>query len=92
MLSPISIGIALSMAAAGSTAGSSTHTQMCGALKHHLLGDEHLVHDWFRKTIPDLKGGDPSVQLLIANSLWAGVDVKAAYQEVFLSEVYLREP
>ena len=52
MLSPISIGIALSMAAAGSTAGSSTHTQMCGALKHHLLGDEQLVHDWFRKTIP----------------------------------------
>ena len=50
------------------------------------------MHDWFRKTIPDLKGGDPSVQLLIANSLWAGVDVKAAYQEVFLSEVYLREP
>ena len=92
MLSSISIGITLSMTAAGSTAGNSTHTQMCGALKHHLLGDEQLVHDWFRKTIPDLKGGDPIVQLLIVNSLWSGVDVKTAYQEVFLSEVYLREP
>ena len=92
VLSPASIAIALAMAAAGATSDSSTHTQMREALRHSLLGDETVVHEWFRKLIPDLKGADPKVELMVANSLWAAGDVKDAYAEVckqvFLSDVF----
>ena len=56
------------------------------------VGDEPAVHEWFQKIIPDIKGTDPKMELLIANSLWAAADVKGAFadvcKEVFLSEVY----
>jgi hypothetical protein len=77
---------------AGSTAGSDTHKQMRSALRHHLLGSEADVHEWFRKVIPGLRGADPKVEVVIANSLWAGGDVKGEFsevcKEVFLSDVY----
>ena len=92
VVSPVSISVALAMAAAGSTLGSETHTQMRSALKHHLVGEEEQLHAWFQKVMPALKGADPKVQLLIANSLWAAADVKGTYSEVcknvFLSEVH----
>jgi len=50
------------------------------------------VHEWFRKIIPGLRGADPKVEVMIANSLWAGGDVKGEFsevcKEVFLSDVY----
>ena len=92
VVSPVSISVALAMAAAGSTQGSETQTQMRSALKHHLVGEEDELHAWFQKVMPALKGADPKVQLLIANSLWAAADVKGKYSEVcknvFLSEVH----
>ena len=76
----------------GSTQGSDTHNQMRSALKHQLIGDEGVVHEWFRKIIPDLRGTDPKVEVMIANSLWADGDVKGEFSEVckqvFLSDVY----
>lgn len=65
---------------------------MRSALKHQLIGDEVEVHEWFRKIIPDLRGTDPKVEVVIANSLWADGDVKGEFSEickqVFLSDVY----
>ena len=54
------------------------------ALRHSLLGDETVVHEWFRKLIPDLKGADPKVELMVANSLWAAGDVSMAVDTVRL--------
>lgn len=50
------------------------------------------MHEWFRKIIPDLRGTDPKVEVVLANSLWADGDVKGEFSEmckqVFLSDVY----
>jgi len=74
----------------------SPFVSFCPIPPHPILskvGDEATVHEWFQKIMPHLKGGgDPKVELLIANSLWAAGDVKGRYseicKEVFLSDVY----
>jgi len=80
-ISPMSIVVAMSMAAAGATEGSATATEIREAMGHGAVGgDEKKVHSYFTQLLQSLKSSDPKVEINVANSVWAKGDVKADFK------------
>jgi serpin B len=92
-VSPVSIGLALSMLGAGASksegaAGSATFDEIRAALGHAKLGDEEAAHKAVQRVVEVLDGDG----LFMANSLWVVANVKDAFvrkcELVFGAAVY----
>lgn len=88
VVSPISVVVAMSMAAAGATEGSETAKEIQEAMGHNVMGGgEKKVHEYFSELLQSLKSSDDKVEITVANSIWTQGDVKedfkAACQNAF---------
>ena len=91
VISPFSVLVALSMAAAGSTDGGKNFLELSSFLGHDAFGSEVEAHKRSSEMLESLRAGDPQVDLTLANSLWTQGDVLTDYKSmcaaVFGSEI-----
>lgn len=83
VISPISVVVAMSMAAAGATDGHKSGKEIRTAMKHGLVlqgSDEASVHAYFKDLLNGMHQSDKRVDITIANSVWAQGDVLPSFK------------
>mmetsp|Transcript_10000 Transcript_10000/g.24651 ORF Transcript_10000/g.24651 Transcript_10000/m.24651 type:complete len:443 (+) Transcript_10000:125-1453(+) len=84
VVSPLSVVVAMSMAAAGATEGHAAGKEIREAMGHDMVaggGDEKAAHAYFEGLIKGIQSSDPKVETIVANSVWAQGDVLPAFKQ-----------
>ncbi len=68
-VSPASLEIALTMAAAGATQESRTFQELCSVLGHDEIGNEAVVHASMKKTLTQLLGRSSRKRIIVRHGL-----------------------
>mmetsp|Transcript_7368 Transcript_7368/g.14303 ORF Transcript_7368/g.14303 Transcript_7368/m.14303 type:complete len:341 (+) Transcript_7368:353-1375(+) len=85
VVSPLSVVVAMSMAAAGATEEHEAGKEIRAAMEHALVaegGDEKAAHAYFTGLLKGIQSSDPKVETIVANSVWAQGDVLAPFKDV----------
>mmetsp|Transcript_46608 Transcript_46608/g.112066 ORF Transcript_46608/g.112066 Transcript_46608/m.112066 type:complete len:375 (+) Transcript_46608:1218-2342(+) len=85
VVSPLSVVVAMSMAAAGATEDHAAGKEIRQAMEHALVaegGDEKAAHAYFTSLLTGIQSSDPKVETIVANSVWAKGDVLDSFKQV----------